>query len=126
MRVLGNLMQVGLINSEAFCLFLLQLVEEYQKLQGSQEGTGCQSHSTDLILEIILSSLPATASKLSREQSIDFGTVLESLKTLFKEREKTRLNFSPLNLSNPDAAQIGSDVLAKTWEAFQSNPVKIF
>ena len=29
MRLLGNLMQVGLIGTEAFCQFLLQLVEEF-------------------------------------------------------------------------------------------------
>jgi hypothetical protein len=32
MRLLGNLVQVGLISSEAFCSLLLQLVEDYQKL----------------------------------------------------------------------------------------------
>ena len=87
MRLLGNLVQVGLIGSEAFCQFLLQLVEEFQKMQSAQDGASFQSHSTDLMLEVILASLPSTAQKLSREQSIDFGTVLESLKTMLKERE---------------------------------------
>ena len=67
MRLLGNLMQIGLIGSEAFCQFLLQLVEEFQKMSTAQDGSGFQSHSTDLMLEVILASLPATAQKLSRE-----------------------------------------------------------
>ena len=32
MRILGNLVQIGLIGSETFCQFLLQLVEEFQKM----------------------------------------------------------------------------------------------
>ena len=48
------------------------------------------------MLEVILASLPSTATILAREQSIDFGTVLESLKTLLKEREKTKSYFMPL------------------------------
>ena len=67
MRLLGNLMQIGLISSETFCQFLLQLVEEFQKMSTAQDGFGFQSHSTDLMLEVILASLPATAQKLSRE-----------------------------------------------------------
>jgi len=90
MRLLGNLVTMGIVNSEAFCQFLLQFIEEYQKLPGAQENTGSQSHSNDLILEVLLSSLPATSAKLSKEQSIDFGTVIESLKTMFKGREKVR------------------------------------
>jgi hypothetical protein len=121
MRMLGNFMHFGLINSEVFCQFLLQLLEEYQKLNGANGVTGSQSHSNDLILEVILAALPATANKLQREQSIDFGTVLESLKTMLKEREKIRPKLAPLK----DAEQ-GSDVLSKTWEAFTSNPAKIF
>ena len=62
----------------------------------AQDGSGFQTHSTDLMLEVIFSALPATAQKLSREQSIDFGTVLESLKTMLKEREKTKGFFDPL------------------------------
>ena len=32
MRILGNLVQIGLISSEAFCQLLLQIVEDYSKL----------------------------------------------------------------------------------------------
>ena len=90
MRLLGNLVHYGLINSEVFCQFLLQILDDYQMLPGANEPCGSQSHSHDLMLEVILAALPATANKLQREQSIDFGTVLESLKTMFKEREKMR------------------------------------
>ena len=83
----------------------------------AQDGSGFQSHSTDLMLEVILASLPATAQKLSREQSIDFGTVLESLKTMLKEREKTKGHFMPLK--DGSNVQAGSDLLFKMWEAFQ-------
>ena len=97
MRLLGNLVQMKLISSEAFCKFLLQLVEEFEKMNLMQDGNpGCQSHSTDLMLEVILASLPSTATILAREQSIDFGTVLESLKTMLKEREKTKSHFMPM------------------------------
>ena len=73
------------------------------------------------MLEFILASLPSTAQKLSREQSIDFGTVLESLKTMLKEREKTKINFTPLK-----DGQAHTDLLSKMWEAFQSNNAKVF
>ena len=92
-------------------------------LPGANESCGSQSHSHDLMLEVILAALPATANKLQREQSIDFGTVLESLKTMFKEREKMRVLLSPFN---QDKASLGSDILSKTWEAFASNPSKVF
>jgi len=95
MRLLGNLVSYGLISTEVFCQFLLQIIEDYQMLPGANEGCGSQSHSNDLILEVILAALFATANKLQREQSIDFGTVLESLKTMFKEREKARPTLGP-------------------------------
>jgi len=125
MRLLGNLVQIGLVNSEAFCQFLLQFIEEYQKMPGSQEPTGCSSHSSDLILEVILASLPSTSAKLSKEQSIDFGTVLESLKLMFKGREKLRsestlFGFSPMN------GDISADILFKTWEVYSANTTKVF
>ncbi len=92
-----------------------------------QDGNpGCQSHSTDLMLEVILASLPSTATILAREQSIDFGTVLESLKTLLKEREKTKSHFMPLESNDEAAKEVGSDMLLKTWEAFSSNASKVF
>ena len=127
MRLLGNLVQMKLINSEAFCKFLLQLVEEFEKMNLMQDGNpGCQSHSTDLMLEVILASFPSTANILAREQSIDFGTVLESLKTMLKEREKTKSHFMPMQVGDEAAREVGSDLLVKTWEAFTSNTSKIF
>jgi hypothetical protein len=89
-------------------------------MPGASDECGSQSHSRDLILEVVLAALPATANKLQREQSIDFGTVLESLKSMIKEREKVRL--SPYKAKT----QTGSDVLAKTWEAFAMNASKVF
>ena len=42
MRLLGNLVQMKLIGSEAFCKFLLQLVEEFEKMNLMQDGNpGC-------------------------------------------------------------------------------------
>jgi len=58
MRLLGNLVQFGLISSEAFCQLLLQLVEDYLKLSDATIGTGSQTHSSDLILETVLAALP--------------------------------------------------------------------
>ena len=49
--------------------------------------------------------MPLTQQKLLREQSIDFGTVIESLKHMYKEREKVKFNNNE------------SDILNKTWEA---------
>jgi hypothetical protein len=49
--------------------------------------------------------MPLTQQKLLREQSIDFGTVIESLKQMYKEREKVKFNNNE------------SDILNKTWEA---------
>ena len=92
-----------------------------------QDGNpGCQSHSTDLMLEVILASFPSTANILAREQSIDFGTVLESLKTMLKEREKTKSHFMPMQTGDEAASNLGSDLLLKTWEAFTSNSAKVF
>lgn len=91
-----------------------------------QDGNpGCFSHSTDLMLEVILASLPSTATILAREQSIDFGTVLESLKTMLKEREKVKGHYMPTD-GGEASKDIGSDLLLKTWEAFASNTSKVF
>lgn len=68
MRLLGSLVQMKVIGSEGFCKFLLQLVEEFEKTNLIQDGNpGCQSHSPDLMLEVILASLPSTAHILARE-----------------------------------------------------------
>ena len=77
------------------------------------------------MLEVILASLPSTATILAREQSIDFGTVLESLKTLLKEREKTKGYFGVIE-GGDEAVSVGSDMLLRTWEAFSSNASKVF
>lgn len=105
MRLLANLVSYGLISVEAFCQFLLTLVEDYIKL-GITQVDGAQSHSADLILETVLAALPQTQQKLQKEQSIDFGTVLESLKQIYRGREKTA--------SHSEAT---TDLLVKTWEA---------
>ena len=69
---------------------------------------------------MILASLPSTSSKLSKEQSIDFGTVLESLKIMFKGREKVRNDYSPMQ------GEYAADVLLKTWEVYSVNTTKVF
>jgi len=43
---------------------------------------------------------------------------------MFKEREKIRLHLSPFKSSLK--TQLGSDILTKTWEAFATNPSKVF
>ena len=70
--------------------------------------------------------MPSTATILAREQSIDFGTVLESLKTMLKERERTKSYFMPLKGIDDTTREIGTDLLMKTWEAFTSNTSKVF
>ena len=117
MRMLGNLVQMGLISSEAFCQLLLQIVEDYSKLHNSMSATGCQTHSTDLILETLLAAMPLTMQKLQREQSIDFGTVIESLKAMFKEREKIRVQ-----LGGKDE----TDLLVKMWETIFMTSNKVY
>ena len=59
MRLLANLVAYSLISVEAFCQFLLTLVEDYLKL-GATQADGAQSHSADLILETVLAALPQT------------------------------------------------------------------
>lgn len=44
--------------------------------------------------------------------------MLESLKTMLKERERTKSHFMPLQSSDEASREIGSDLLMKTWEAF--------
>ena len=78
------------------------------------------------MLEVILASLPSTAAILAREQSIDFGTVLESLKTMLKEREKTKSHFMPIDTSVESVRELGTDLLLSTWEAFTANSSKVF
>ena len=81
-------------------------------------STGLQTHSTDFILEILLAALPIAAQKLSREQSIDYGTILESVKSLLKEREKVSFAFSPFKQNNETSQKANSDLVLKMWEAF--------
>ena len=49
--------------------------------------------------------------------------MLESLKTMLKEREKTKSYFYPLR---DGQSQVGTDLLCKMWEAYQQNTAKIF
>ena len=62
----------------------------------------------------------------AREQSIDFGTVLESLKTMLKEREKTKSHFMPIDTNQEAGRELGTDLLLATWEAFAANSSKVF
>jgi hypothetical protein len=62
----------------------LQLIEDYQKLPGVDSLTGSKTHSADLLLETVLAALPHTKQKMQKEQSIDFGTIVEYLKQIFK------------------------------------------
>jgi hypothetical protein len=69
------------------------------------------------MLETLLAAMPLTQQKLQREQSIDFGTVIESLKSMFKERERVRL----ATTHNAEEA----DLLMKTWEAIFYGNTKV-
>jgi len=79
---------------------MLQLVEDYSKMAGASRGTGARTHSADLMLEVLLAALPLTQAKLQKECSIDFGTVVESLKSMFKERERVRAAFAQGSSAN--------------------------
>jgi hypothetical protein len=46
-------------------------------------GGKISSSDLDLILETIMAGLPIASPRLSREQGLDFGTILESLRKLF-------------------------------------------
>jgi hypothetical protein len=96
----------------------LQLIEDYQKLPGVDSLTGSKTHSADLLLETVLAALPHTKQKMQKEQSIDFGTIVEYLKQIFKLRERAR------QIQNPDQ-EIYSDLLVKTWEAVFQNKLLV-
>ena len=51
--------------------------------------------------------------------------MLESLKTLLKEREKTKGYFGVIE-GGDEGVSVGSDMLLRTWEAFSSNASKVF
>lgn len=96
----------------------MQLIEDYQKLPGVDSLTGSKTHSADLLLETVLAALPHTKQKMQKEQSIDFGTIVEYLKQIFKLRERAR------QIQNPDQ-EIYSDLLVKTWEAVFQNKLLV-
>jgi len=111
-RVLAVLVDYGVIASGAVSSLLLNLLDECQNGAG---GKLRQPQDIDLVLEVILAALPIIAPRLQREQALDYGTLLETLRKLFTQRKISTI-LSPLKGSQ--------DHLSLLWTSFslESNP----
>lgn len=63
-----------------------------------------------------MAGLPICAPRLSREQALDYGTILESLRKLFTKRESD-LALSSQALS-PTGSSTSKDILSMLWAGF--------
>lgn len=79
-RVLAVLVDYGVIAPGALSSVLLNLLDECQNGAG---GKLRQPQDIDLVLEVILAALPIIAPRLQKEQALDYGTLLETLRKLF-------------------------------------------
>jgi hypothetical protein len=79
-RWLSTLVDRRVICSKTACDFILSLLEELSKVPKFQK---------DLTLHCILTFLTteSTSQRLQKEQSIDFGSILESLKSKMKDSQ---------------------------------------
>jgi hypothetical protein len=78
-RVIAIAVEYGVVSTQVFSQTLLQLLDECNSMAGGK----ISSSDLDLILETIMAGLPIASPRLSTEQGLDFGTILESLRKLF-------------------------------------------
>lgn len=93
---------------------LIQLLDEFHSGAGGKlRGASDQ----DILLETLMAGLPISASRLSKEETLDYGSILEALRKLFTQREQ-RLTFSSQAIC-PIKNGKCKDVLTMIWEGFQ-------
>ena len=105
-RWFSGLVDRRVICSQAACSFIVNLLDEVQKAPKFQ---------LDLTLHCILTFLSTekTSIRLQKEHSIDFGTILDTLKNMMKKslvRAETRQKMTHINNQN---------TLTQLWEIYQ-------
>lgn len=79
---LGELMNIGLINSFSFITLLYDLVNEAEKTI---------KNSYDYYLYIVTSIFPYLIEGLSEKSGLEFKNLIETIQEIFKKREKNYL-----------------------------------
>jgi len=88
MRVLGSLVDFGCLSAPWFSQTVIQLLDECLTGAGGKVG----KPELELIIETIMAGMMIATARLQREVALDYGSILESLKKIFAEREQ-RLYF---------------------------------
>ena len=113
-RFLSYLVDLRVICAKEACQFILNILDEYQKAAENFQG--------DLVLHCVLVFLTTenTCQRLQKETSIDFGTILETVKGMFKNRaEKELVKREIFGFSKPDS-------LTQLWKLYSDNQTKCF
>lgn len=113
-RWLSYLVDLRVVSSESVCQLMLNILEEVQK--------DSKNFPKDLTLHCVLTFLTteSTSARLQKEQSIDFGSILEIVKNLFKgsiERAQTRAKM--LGIPNTNS-------LIQLWDFYSQSLTKKF
>lgn len=80
---LGELMNIGLVNSFSFITLLYDLVNEAEKTL---------KQSFDYYLYIVISIFPYLIDGLSEKSGLEFKSLIENIQEIMKKRDKTYLN----------------------------------
>lgn len=80
---LGELMNIGLVNSFSFITLLYDLVNEAEKTL---------KNSFDYYLQIVISISPYLIDGLSEKSGLEFKSLIDNIQEIMKKREKNRLS----------------------------------
>jgi len=87
MRFVALAVVYGVVSSQSLSSILLQMLDECN----SGAGGKLTAEDLEIVLETIMAGLPLAANKLSSEQALDYGSILETMRKLMSQREQKLL-----------------------------------
>lgn len=117
LRLLAIAVDYNILSSQPLSQTLLQLIDE---CHSGAAGMLTRASDLDMVLETVIAGLPIAAARLSKEQALDYGTILESLRKLMGARETRMKEFSSAALAPIKVGKGYSekDILQMIWEGF--------
>jgi len=83
-RYMGVCVEFGTLSSGCFSQLLIALLDEVLSGAGGKIG----KTEEEIILDSIMAGLPIAAGRLQKEQALDYGSILESLRKIMGQREQ--------------------------------------
>jgi hypothetical protein len=111
-RVLAVLCELGTLASGWLSQAVLQLIDECVTGAGGKVGKAEQ----EIVLEAIMAGLMIAAQRMQKEQTLDYGSILEGIKKVFAQRDvRGALKAQALAPVKKPATK---DLLTQLWEGF--------